>query len=56
MAEDDVELDGGIDFGDAGVGGEEIFVKGEDGGEGFEGSAGSNGVAVEGFGRADGDL
>ena len=56
VVEDDVEVDGGVDLGDAGVGGEEIFVEGEDGGESFEGSAGSDGVAVEGFGGADGDL
>ena len=54
--EDDVEVDGGVDLGDAGVDGEEIFFEGEDGGEGFEGSAGSDGVAVEGFGGADGML
>ena len=54
--EDDVEVDGGVDGGDAGVGGEEIFFEGEDGGESFDGSAGSDGVAVEGFGGADGNL
>ena len=40
----------------ASVDGEETFVEGEDGGEGFEGSAGSDGVAVEGFGGAYGDF
>ena len=46
----------GVDLGDAGVGGEETFFESEDGGEGFEGSAGSDGVAVERFGGADGDF
>src|ERR1700757_1845489 len=39
--EDDVEIDGGVDLSDSSVDGEEAVVEGEDGGEGFEGSAGS---------------
>ncbi len=55
-AEDDVEVDCGVDFCDSGVGGELIFVQGEDGGEGFEGATGTDGVAVKRLGGADRDL
>ena len=54
--EDDVEVEGGVYFGYSGVGGELLLVEGDDGGERFDGSGGSYGVAVEGFGGADGDL
>jgi hypothetical protein len=56
LAEDDVEIECGVDLCDSGVGGEEIFAEANDGGEGFEGSAGSDGVAVERFGGADGNF
>src|SRR6266481_6157171 len=46
-SEDDVEVNGGVDLSNAGVGGEEIFFEGEDGGERFDSSACSDGVAVE---------
>jgi len=49
-------VDGGIDLGDADVGREKIFFEREDGGESFDGSTCSDGVTVEGFGGADGDL
>ena len=54
--EDYVEVEGGVYFGYSGVGGELVVVESDDGGQGFDGSGGSYGVAVEGFGGADGDL
>ncbi len=49
FASDDVELNSGVDCGDADGGGEAAVFEGEDGDEGFDGSGGSDGVAVEGF-------
>ena len=52
---DDVKVEGGIDVGDSGGHGESAVVEGEDGGQGFDGSGSSNGVAVQGLGGADRD-
>ncbi len=55
-AGDDVEIERGVDFDNTGVGGQESFFETEDRGESFDGSGGSDGVAVERLGRTDGDL
>ena len=56
MVDDDVYFEAGVGSRDSGGLGEALFVEGKDGGEGFEGSAGSDGVAVEGFGGTDSDV
>ena len=53
---DDVEVESGVNVGDAVGEGELVVLECKDCGEGFDGSGGSDGVAVEGFGGADGNL
>ena len=54
--EDYVEVEGEVYFGYSGVSGELLLVEGNDGGQGFDGSGGSDRVAMEGFCGTDRDL
>ena len=56
FADDDVEVEGGVDGRDASGGREVAVLEGENSGKGLDGSGGSDGMAVEPLGRVDGDL